>query len=271
MDIDRKDIVEFEGLKEHYEMLLQYHRPPEKKFEKQFFSSSFSNYGFQDSRRIKIDRVSDTVPTYQLKSIALKANDAQKREEINADKMQYDDMDLEMHVQDLKPLRVQLRTKNTKKCDCNKILAKPDTKAQSLAFLARSMLSGIVPKATVLEFKPYASNQFQLTLKYVNTSQMNVQVEVAQFEDPNITVISFLFKLELNSSFNLQKYPKEWPKFNNGHVANVVINASAELTVDVITIRNRVTFVIPDEYNEENTLDYQFEISLDQVKKHFKQ
>ncbi|KAJ3254124.1 hypothetical protein HK103_007512 [Boothiomyces macroporosus] len=281
MDIERKDITEYEKLKEYYEKLLQYNRPRATKFEKQFFSSSFGNFGYYTGQRIKADK---DAPSFLLKSVELIKSEPQKVqvELEHSEKIPitlYDEIDLDLDdtttlkqrleqittglnivdVRDLKPLRVQLRTKNTKKCDCNKVLVKPDTKAQSLVFLSKSMLSGIVPKVSVLDFKPYSSNQFQMTLKYVNTSKMTMQIEVAQFEDPNI-------KLELNSSFTLQKYTPEWPKANKSFTANVVINASAELTVELITIRNKVSFITPDEYEEEVTLEYQYVVNLDKVK-----
>ncbi|KAJ3318512.1 hypothetical protein HDV06_000445 [Boothiomyces sp. JEL0866] len=269
MDIERKDIIEFEKLKEHYEKILQYNRPRATKYEKQFFSNSFGNFGFYTGQRIKADK---DIPSFQLNSIEIIKSDPQKKdiELENSEKTPitiYDDIDLDLDettnlkqrlqqitsglhvvdIRDLKPLRVQLRTKNTKKCECNKVLVKPDTKAQSLVFLSKSMLSSIVPKVSILEFKPYSTNQFQMTLKYVNTSTIAMQ-------------------LELTSSFTLQKYNPEWPKYNNSHIANVVINASAELAVEMISIMNKVSFITPDEYEEKVTLEYQYSINLDLVK-----
>jgi hypothetical protein len=59
------------------------------------------------------------------------------------------------HQNQLKPLRVQLRRKTTKRCqDCSAILVKPDGKAGSAHFIEKSMAWDVLPNLVLIQPLP---------------------------------------------------------------------------------------------------------------------
>lgn len=202
-DEERRDVKEFDGLREHYERVSRSNNPmssvgsllrssgslnlPPSLLSglsslTSLTSKSYSLYGVQTKKTPIPEYSSESAP--ENKKIRIERLMALQSDEVSTLAQRINQMDDQSdEKRKLRPQRIELRTKRSKKCrECEKFLIKPEQKAQIPKFKMQFCAINFFPTITIAQPLPdtlIPEQLYRIRLRFSNPIEEEIKVNLS--------------------------------------------------------------------------------------------